>query len=275
MITKGFPLYDPLIIDSTRTPAQPELEPFFSAYIQTSVSAIISRRAASNGNSIGTDDREHHRPSRRLQSNSNDPIKYFGTPKNISLEGWIVIYIPRAKATVNSTTTHMYDLRTETYLQPNYAEQTLRRIELNSANSETLTLQEGLNYDRRSFSSGTTLAQLASAGSKDAVISSVVLETLLNELSRQSKIPVLLAIDDFQAIYNQKTAYRDPHFSAIRPYHFAILHFILEFASGKWSFPKGAVLGPLTAMDPAFPATNEPMDELGLPGLHPRSPYSR
>ncbi|KAJ3905135.1 mitochondrial ribosomal death-associated protein 3-domain-containing protein [Lentinula edodes] len=188
-------------------------------------------------------------------------------------KGWIVIYIPRAKATVNSTTTHMYDLRTETYLQPNYAEQTLRRIELNSANSETLTLQEGLNYDRRSFSSGTTLAQLASAGSKDAVISSVVLETLLNELSRQSKIPVLLAIDDFQAIYNQKTAYRDPHFSAIRPYHFAILHFILEFASGKWSFPKGAVLGPLTAMDPAFPATNEPMDELGLPGLHPRSPY--
>ncbi|KAJ4482989.1 mitochondrial ribosomal death-associated protein 3-domain-containing protein [Lentinula edodes] len=265
----------------------------------------------------------------------NDPIKYFGTPKNMLLEfrllskrcsvirnitvftaeeldsaaaepshktryvltgpsgcgksflllqsvqyclakGWIVIYIPRAKTTVNSTTTHTYDLRTQTYLQPNYAQQTLRRIlEVNSANLETLTLREGLNYDRRSFSSGTTLAQLASAGSKDAVISSVVLETLLNELSRQSKIPVLLAVDDFQAIYNQKTAYRDPHFSAIRPYHLAIPRLILEFASGKRSFPKGAVLGALTAMDPAFPVTNELMDELNLPGLHPRSPYSK
>ncbi|KAJ3826199.1 mitochondrial ribosomal death-associated protein 3-domain-containing protein [Lentinula raphanica] len=265
----------------------------------------------------------------------NDPIKYFGTPKNMLLEfrllsqrcsvirnitvftaeelnaaaaesssktryvltgpsgcgksflllqavqyclakDWIVIYIPRAKTTVNSTTTHTYDLRTQTYLQPNFAQQTLRRIlEVNSANLQTLTMREGLNYERRSFSSGTTLAQLVSAGSKDTAISSVVLETLLNELSRQSKTPVLLAVDDFQALYNEKTTYRDPHFSAIRPYHLAIPRLILEFASGKRSFPKGAILGAVTAADPTFPVTNELMDELGLPGLHPRSPYSK
>ncbi|KAJ3999088.1 mitochondrial ribosomal death-associated protein 3-domain-containing protein [Lentinula boryana] len=265
----------------------------------------------------------------------NDPIKYFGTPKNMLLEfrllsqrcsvirnitiltaeelnsaasepshktryvltgpsgcgksflllqavqyclakEWIVIYIPRAKTMVNSTTTHVYDLRTQTYLQPNYAQQTLRRIlEVNSANLQTLTMRDGLSYDRRSFSSGTTLAQLASAGSKDPAISSVVLETLLTELCRQSKIPVLLAVDDFQSIYNQKTSYRDPHFSAIRPYHLAIPRFILEFASGKRSFPKGAIIGALTAADPAFPVTNELMDELGVPGVHPRSPYSK
>ncbi|KAJ4474475.1 mitochondrial ribosomal death-associated protein 3-domain-containing protein [Lentinula aciculospora] len=191
-------------------------------------------------------------------------------------EEWIVIYIPRAKTTVNSTTTHTYDLRTQTYLQPNFAQQTLRRIlEVNSSNLQTLTMREGLNYDRRSFSSGTTLAQLASAGSKDPVISSVVLETLLNELSRQSKIPVLLAVDDFQAIYNQKTLYRDPHFSAIRPYHLAIPRLILEYASGKRSFPKGAILGAITAADPMFPVTTELMDELRLPGTHPRSAYNK
>ncbi|KAE9390570.1 hypothetical protein BT96DRAFT_865483 [Gymnopus androsaceus JB14] len=189
---------------------------------------------------------------------------------------WIVIYIPRAKTTVNSTTTHSYDLRTQTYLQPNFASQTLRRIlEVNSANLQTLTMRHGLNFDRRSFASGTTLAQLASAGAKEPALASVALETLLNELCQQSKIPVLLAVDDFQAIYNEKTTYRDPHFSAIRPYHLAIPRYILEFASGKRSFQKGAVLGAVTAADPAFPIPNELLDELGLAGIHPRSPYSK
>lgn len=89
------------------------------------------------------------------------------------------------------------------------------------------------------------------------------------------RIPVLLAVDDFQAVYREKTDYRDPHFSAIRPYHLAIPRVILEFASGKRSFQKGAILGALTAADPAFPVPNELMDALGLPGLHPRSPYSK
>ncbi|KIK63998.1 hypothetical protein GYMLUDRAFT_40216 [Collybiopsis luxurians FD-317 M1] len=265
----------------------------------------------------------------------NDPIKYYGTPKQLLLEfrllsqkcsvirnitiftaqeldaaaeepshktryvltgsegcgksflllqavqyclakGWIVIYIPRAKSTVNSTTTHAYDLRTQTYLQPNYAQQLLRRIhEVNSATLETLSIKQTLNLDRRSFSSGTTLAQLASAGGKDATISSAVLEAFLNELSQQTQIPVLLAVDDFQAVYNIKTSYRDPHFSAIRPFHLAIPRYLLEFASGKRSFQKGAVLGALTANDPAFPVPNELMDQLGLPGLQPRTAYSK
>ncbi|KAF5391111.1 hypothetical protein D9757_003064 [Collybiopsis confluens] len=265
----------------------------------------------------------------------NDPIKYFGTPKQMLLEfrllskkcsvirnitvltaqeldsaaeapshktrfvltgaegsgksflllqavryclakGWIVIYVPRAKSLVNSTTTHTYDLRTQTYLQPNYAQELLRRIhEVNGAVLQTLTIKDTLNLDRRSFSSGTTLAEIASAGGKDATISSVVLEAFLNELSQQTQIPVLLAVDDFQAVYNLKTAYRDPHFAAIRPFHLSIPRYLLEFASGKRFFQKGAVLGALTAHDPAFPVPIELMDQLNLPGLRPRTAYSK
>lgn len=48
-------------------------------------------------------------------------------------------------------------------------------------------MRHGLNFDRRSFAAGTTLAQLASAGAKEPALASVVLETVINELSQQSK----------------------------------------------------------------------------------------
>lgn len=89
------------------------------------------------------------------------------------------------------------------------------------------------------------------------------------------RIPVLLAIDDFQALYNPKTSYRDPHFSAIRPYHLAIPRILLELASGKRFFQRGAVLGALTTTDTKFPVTPELREVLELPAGRPRSAYGK
>lgn len=44
-----------------------------------------------------------------------------------------------------------------------------------------------------------------------------------------------------QALYG-KTAYRDPHFQAIHPYHLSLPRMLMEFASGKRSFVCPAVL---------------------------------
>jgi hypothetical protein len=55
------------------------------------------------------------------------------------------------------------------------------------------------------------------------------------KLNRVSRYPVLLAVDDFQALYC-KTAYRDPHFVPIKPYHLSIPRLLLEYASGRKSF---------------------------------------
>jgi len=49
------------------------------------------------------------------------------------------------------------------------------------------------------------------------------------------RYPVLLAVDDFQALYC-KTKYRDPNFNRIKPYHLSIPRLLLEYASGKKSF---------------------------------------
>ena len=53
------------------------------------------------------------------------------------------------------------------------------------------------------------------------------------------RFPVLLAIDDFQALYCQ-SLYRDPYFKAVESYHLTLPRTLLEFASGKQSFVRGA-----------------------------------
>jgi small subunit ribosomal protein S29 len=110
--------------------------------------------------------------------------------------------------------------------------------------------------------------------------------------------PVLFAVDDFQAIYC-KTAYRDPHFNPIRPYHLALPRLILDYASGKRSFvrhttsgyiyvarlseipflffsqAKGAFLGAITSSDPNYKIPIELHDALDLPPEQFKSPYDR
>ncbi|KAK7455168.1 hypothetical protein VKT23_011039 [Stygiomarasmius scandens] len=189
---------------------------------------------------------------------------------------WIVIYVPRAKTTVNSTTIHAYDLRTQTYLQPQYAFQMLQRI--SSVNSKLLgqiNMRQSLNMERRQIPAGTSLAELATIGIKEQQLASVVLDALVNELSMQKKSPVLLAIDDLQAIYRERTMYRDPHFAHIRPYHLSIPRMFLEFASGKRTFGQGAVLGAITSSDSQFPISNELIRALGTERYHPMSPYDK
>ena len=53
--------------------------------------------------------------------------------------------------------------------------------------------------------------------------------------------PVLLAVDEFQALYG-KTAYRDPHFVSIHSYHLSVPRLIMEYASGRRAFVRFLLL---------------------------------
>lgn len=68
--------------------------------------------------------------------------------------------------------------------------------------------------------------------------------------------PVLLAVDDFQALFN-RTSYRDPHFKPIASYHLSLPRLLLSYTSGRRSFTKGAIIGSLDSSDPQFPITPE------------------
>ena len=54
-------------------------------------------------------------------------------------------------------------------------------------------------------------------------------------LTRLHRYPVLLAVDELQALYG-KTLYRDQHFVPIHSYHLSMPRLIMEYVSGKRSF---------------------------------------
>ncbi|TEB25788.1 mitochondrial carrier protein [Coprinellus micaceus] len=192
-------------------------------------------------------------------------------------QGWVVLYIPRAVTLVNSTNSYTYDIRTQTYLQPRASYLTLDKLyKANSALLSQLTLSRELVTEKLNIPAGTTLAEVAQAGIKDKSFTSgpVVLETVLKELETQTKFPVLVAVDDFQALFHN-SAYKDPFFQAIRPHHLSLPRTFLEFASGQRTLANGVFIGALTESDTAYAVPLELKDALNLESRHPVSPYDK
>ncbi|KAF7982520.1 hypothetical protein HWV62_28132 [Athelia sp. TMB] len=167
---------------------------------------------------------------------------------------WIVLYIPRAISLVNSSSPHAYDARTQTYVQPNTAYQLLQRfLTVNRATLAELRLARDheLSSTKRA-AKGTGVVELIEMGVRDQNIAAVVLEGALEELAGQTEHPVLVAIDDFQALYG-KTTYRDPQFEPIKAYHLSTPRLLLDYASGKKTFARGAILGATSTTNTTFP----------------------
>ncbi|TFY79925.1 hypothetical protein EWM64_g4084 [Hericium alpestre] len=187
---------------------------------------------------------------------------------------WIVMYIPRAINLVNSSSPYYYDLRTQTYLQPIFAYQTLQRfLTVNPSTLERLQTSAPIEIERRDpVPAGTPLVELIDVGLKDQLVAPTVLTALMEELGKQTQFPVLLAIDDFQALFSEST-YRSPHFSAIKAWHLSMPRLLLDYASGQKTFARGAVVGALSTADTRFKLSTELRHALGLqPWLKP-SPF--
>ncbi|KAG1804613.1 mitochondrial ribosomal death-associated protein 3-domain-containing protein [Suillus variegatus] len=187
---------------------------------------------------------------------------------------WLVLYIPRATNLVNSTTAHTYDMRTRTYSQPIFAYQTLQRfLKVNALRLEQLRTQTEIEIERRPpVPPGTPLVELINIGLKDQGHAPTVLGAVLEEIGKQTIFPVLLAVDDFQALYC-KSHYRDQHFSAIKSYHLSMPRLLLEYASGQKSFARGAVFGALSMGNTTFPLPLELREALSLEHDRPYGPY--
>lgn len=105
---------------------------------------------------------------------------------------WIVIYIPRTVGIVNSTTPYTYDIRTQTYLQPAFAFQTLQRmLTVNTEALNSVQLQEKLLLEKREVPAGTSVADLIgiaiSERSRTVAQSPLILETVMRTLEKQTK----------------------------------------------------------------------------------------
>ncbi|GAB1518251.1 hypothetical protein RhiTH_001310 [Rhizoctonia solani] len=189
---------------------------------------------------------------------------------------WIVLYVPRVISWVDSTTPYAYDPRTKTFQQPELATQVLGQFI--SANSgillapSTKITKDIQNERLGSFTQGDPLSVLLNIGQKDQSLATEVLSVTLEILGEQAEHPVLLAIDDFQALFCM-SRYRDPQYQLIYSHHLSLPRLILEYASGKRILAKGAVVGALSSTDARFLAPLPLKEGLGIIEPGSVSPY--
>ncbi|THG98281.1 hypothetical protein EW026_g3884 [Hermanssonia centrifuga] len=198
------------------------------------------------------------------------------TVEHFVAKKWIVLYIPRAVTLVNSSSHYIYDPQTRTYLQPDFSYELLRRFQqINKAALEKLKTTKAFVSDTAPVRVGVPLTRLIDVGIENKSLAPVALSALFEELSQQTEHPVLLAVDDFQALYRHTTLYRDPLFHGIKPYHMSLPRLLLEYASGKKVFQRGAVLGALSTTHTIFQLPLELREALGIPYDRPSGPYVR
>lgn len=90
---------------------------------------------------------------------------------------------------MNSSTPYSYDLRTQTYLQPVFAQQTLERFRaVNELALDSLVAEDKIELDTGlSLPQGTPLLKLIDVGLKEQTSAPAVLAALLEALGKQTR----------------------------------------------------------------------------------------
>ncbi len=95
---------------------------------------------------------------------------------------------PAAINLVNSSTPYVYDPRTQTYGQPAFAQQLLKRFaDVNEALIKDMKVQGSYPFEERMIDSTSTLTDLINVGLEYSQQAPTVLNTLLSELAQQTK----------------------------------------------------------------------------------------
>ncbi|KAE8266552.1 hypothetical protein A4X09_0g5791 [Tilletia walkeri] len=207
---------------------------------------------------------------------------------------WLVFYMPSLISLINSTSAYVYDPKQRTYLQPLAAQQILRafgqvnerglaNVKVDDAALEAAhkaaSAVEGASSGSNEASSSTSsssstltaaaknLHSLTMAGASESCppqLQQIILETVLRSLVSQSSTPVLVAMDDFQALYSA-SRYRDPDYRRLDSYELAVPRALLQILRARrtapssstessdaarspspWILKRGAILGALS-----------------------------
>ncbi|EJD48265.1 hypothetical protein AURDEDRAFT_113093 [Auricularia subglabra TFB-10046 SS5] len=177
-----------------------------------------------------------------------------------SRNGWMVVYVPRAIGLVSDTSEYAYDRRTQTFVQPAASRTILSQIlEVNTHLRRTIP---GHVY------------RTVEKAIEEPATAPEALEALLVALGAQSNAPVLIAVDEMQALYSTSW-YKDPHYKPIEACHLSVPRLLLEFASGRRALTRGAFLGAYSSLNTHFPLPLVLREAAGVPHDRPEGPYSK
>ena len=170
---------------------------------------------------------------------------------------WVVIYIPNSIELVNSSTPYTFNAQHATYLQPEAAVKiigaiaTVNKNVLPKIKSTTPVILDGATID-----AGTPLKEIidVTLKSTDALGQQLVLELVLRSIAEQSEFPVLVAIDDLQALFSMSW-YRNPDYRQMRSYELAVPRALLALL--QIGVKSGAVLSSVSSTHSEFPVPAE------------------
>ncbi|TIC37632.1 hypothetical protein E3Q09_00641 [Wallemia mellicola] len=185
---------------------------------------------------------------------------------------WLVFYIPKSQHLVDSS--YAYNPPSESggiWTQPSLSAEILRIFA--ETNKEKLNdVKISQDYDQ--FKAGDKIYDLCIHATKYENKAVETFDVVMNELSKQTAHPVLLAMDSIQAMY-QPTLYKDQHFNKLHPYELSVTAKILDFLSGRQQFNRGAILGATSSTPTTMQIPSLLLAQLGLQPEKPINPFEK
>jgi small subunit ribosomal protein S29 len=192
--------------------------------------------------------------------------------------GWIVVYEPEANKWIDSSSQFAYDAETQSFAQTQQAARTLNKVlAVNKDRLHNITLPNAVEITAdHKFEAGSKLDAMMTVGTTYFATSVKILEVALDILAKQTQFPVLLAIDDAQALF-QRSKYRQPDYSTLESYHLSMPRLALKYLTGAESFARGAIVGAVSTTATEFLAKPEFYVGLGLQAQAPMdiTPYTK
>ena len=158
--------------------------------------------------------------------------------------GWVVLYIPRGMPTftkrdwadivasewIESKTEYAYNPSTKLFNQPALAHSILSS--LLTTNPTTLSSIKTKTQIGK-YKSNTSISELCKAPKSAESVE--ILEGVLETLAEQSERPVLVAVDEVQALFST-SGVRTPDFRILESYDLSTPNLFLHYLTGKKSF---------------------------------------
>ncbi|SPO25195.1 related to RSM23 - mitochondrial ribosomal protein of the small subunit [Ustilago trichophora] len=176
-------------------------------------------------------------------------------------DGWVVISVPRAINLINSSTLYTYSAQHKAYLQPEATKSLLEAVlKVNGAALKEIKTTEVVEVDGSKFEAGTPVEALVKRGvdeASSAAAKQTLLEAVFKTLSTQVERPVLVAVDDAQALF-RTTLYKDPDFINLESFEMGLPRTLLSLlTSSSTSIKRGAIIAALSSVHTEFPSPPE------------------
>jgi small subunit ribosomal protein S29 len=128
---------------------------------------------------------------------------------------------------IESKSQYQYNSSSKSFTQPALASTILSSLlTINPTTLKSITTKSPLG----SFKAGTSIAELCQSAKINEAVE--VLEGVLETLGKQSQVPVLIAVDEVQALF-ATSGVRTPDYKILESYHLSTPKLILDYLTGK------------------------------------------